>query len=231
MTLDVVTALALILVPILFNVAFFALGRAYDYPDILRREPDEILRRFHAGGTGLLLRWHLLMLSALAFAPVAVLLSAVLQASAALSAVTIVVGVSAGLVQAIGLLRWTYAVPELARRWVAAGGDEGAPARASIEVVFATLHRFLGVGVGEHLGYLLTGAWTLLAAASIVTTAVLPAWLGWIGLPIGLALVVGSAEFAGPNEREGWRLAGTLIPIAYIGWSIWLIALGVFVLE
>ena len=33
------------------NVAFFELGRAFDYPDILRREPDEILRRFHAGGT------------------------------------------------------------------------------------------------------------------------------------------------------------------------------------
>ena len=66
MSLEVVTALLLIAVPIVFNVAFFELGRAFDYPDILRREPDEILRRFHAGGTGLLLRWHLLMLSALA---------------------------------------------------------------------------------------------------------------------------------------------------------------------
>jgi hypothetical protein len=229
-SLDAVTGLVLIVVPILFNVAFFELGRAFDYPDILRREPDEILRRFHAGGTGLLLRWHLLMLSALAFVPVVVLLSAVLQASAALSAVTIVIGVSAGLVQAIGLLRWTYAVPELARRWVAADGDDARPARQAIEVTFATLHRFLGVGVGEHLGYLLTGAWTLLAAASIVTTAVLPAWLGWLGVPIGLALVVGSAEFAGPNEGDGWRLAGIVVPIAYIAWSLWLIALGVFTL-
>ena len=69
MSLDVVTGLLLIVVPILFNVAFFALGQAFDYPDILRREPDEILRRFHAGGTGLLLRWHLLLLSALAMVP------------------------------------------------------------------------------------------------------------------------------------------------------------------
>src|SRR5262245_33760436 len=191
MSLDVAAALLLIVVPILFNVAFFELGRAFDYPDILRREPDEILRRFNDGGTGLLLRWHLLMLSALAFVPVVVLLSAALQASAALSAVTIVIGVSAGLVQAIGLLRWTYAVPELARRWVGADGADGAPARQAIEVTFATLHRFLGVGVGEHLGYLLTGVWTLLAAASIVTTALLPGWLGWLGVPIGLALIVG----------------------------------------
>ena len=101
----------------------------------------------------------------------------------------------------LGLLRWTYAVPELARRWVAADGDgtAGDATRRSIEVTFAILHRYLGVGVGEHLGYLLTGAWTLLVAASIVTTTVLPAWLGWIGVPIGLALVVGAAEFAGPT--------------------------------
>ena len=126
MSLDVVTALFLIAVPILFNVAFFELGRAFDYPDILRREPDEILRRFHAGGTGLLLRWHLLTLSALAMVPLVALLLAWSSApTPALTTVTIVVGVAAGLVQALGLLRWPYAVPELARRWVAA--DAPAP--------------------------------------------------------------------------------------------------------
>ncbi len=223
-SLDVVTALFLIVVPILFNVAFFELGRAFDYPDILRREPDEILRRFHAGGTGLLLRWHLLMLSALAMAPLVALLAVALGAAPALTTVTIVVGVAAGLLQALGLLRWPYAVPELARRWVAADGDgSGEATRRSIEVTFAILHRYLGVGVGEHLGYLLTGLWTLLTAASIVTTTAIPAWLGWIGALIGLALIVGSAEFAGPNERDGWRLAGIVVPIAYIAWSIWLI--------
>ena len=156
----------------------------------------------------------------------------VLGAAPALTSMTIVVGVAAGLVQALGLLRWPYAVPELARRWVAADarGPGGRRDPQSIEVTFAVLHRFLGVGIGEHLGYLLTGLWTLLAAASIVTTTIIPAWLGWLGVPIGLALVVGSAEFAGPNERDGWKLAGIIVPIAYVAWSIWLIALGVAVL-
>ncbi len=214
----------------MFNVAFFELGRAFDYPDILRREPDEILRRFAAGGTGLLLRWHALMLSALAMVPLVALLSVVLGASASLTTLTIVVGVSAGLTQTIGLSRWPYAVPELARRWVAADGPDAEATRRSLEVTFATLHRFLGVGIGEHLGYLLTGLWTLLAGASIVTTTAIPAWLGWLGVPIGLALVIGSAEFAGPNERDGWKLAGIIVPIAYVAWSIWLIALGVSLL-
>jgi hypothetical protein len=232
MSPDTVTALLLIVVPIGFNVSFLELGRTFDYPDILRREPDEILRRFAAGGTGLLLRWHALMLTALAMVPLVALLSTVLGASPALSTVTIAIGVAAGLTQTIGLSRWPYAVPELARRWVAADeadGPDREATRRSIEVTFAILHRFLGVGIGEHLGYLLTGLWTLLAAASIVTTSAIPAWLGWIGVPIGLALVVGSAEFAGPNERDGWKPAGIIVPIAYIAWSVWLIALGVSV--
>ena len=67
-------------------------------------------------------------------------------------------------------------------------------------------------------------------AASIVSTTVLPGWLGIVGVPIGIALLVGTLEFVGPNEREGWALAGTIVPIAYIAWSIWLIALGIFLL-
>ena len=225
--MDVVTAVLLIAVPIAFNLAFFELGRAFDYPNILRKEPDEILRRFAAGGSGLILRWEALLLSALAMLPLVALLAVALGASAALSAAAIVVGSSAALVQALGLVRWPFAVPELARRYVAADGTDAAATRRAIEVTFATLHRLLGVGIGEHLGYLLTGIWTLLVAASILSTVVLPAWLGLIGIPVGVTLLIGTLEFVGPNEEQGWPLAGTIVPIAYIAWSIWLIALGV----
>ena len=231
MTTELATAVLLIVVPLAFNLAFFELGRAFDYPDILRREPDEILRRFAAGGSGLILRWQALLVSALLMLPLAVLPAVVLGASPALTALSIAVGAVAALVQGLGLVRWPFAVPELARRYVAApDGPEGDATRDAVEVVFATLHRLLGVGIGEHLGYLFTGLWTLLIAASILSTAILPAWLGIVALPIGVALLVGTLEFVGPNERDGWALAGTIVPIAYIAWSVWLIALGVFLL-
>ena len=57
---DAAAAVLLIAVPIAFNLAFFELGRAFGYPNILRREPDEILRRFAVGGSGLVLRWEAL---------------------------------------------------------------------------------------------------------------------------------------------------------------------------
>ena len=228
MSAEVATALLLIAVPIAFNAAFFELGRAFDYPNILRREPDEILRRFAAGGSGLLLRWQALLVSALAMLPLTALLAIVLAAAPALTVLSIVIGAAAALVQALGLVRWPFAVPELARRYVTADGPDAAATRRTIELIFGTLHRLLGVGIGEHLGYLLTGLWTLLVAVSILSTAVLPGWLGLIGLPIGVAVLIGTLEFVGPNEQSGWPLAGKIVPIAYIAWSLWLIALGMF---
>ena len=226
----VAAAILLIVVPVAFNVAFFELGRAFDYPAILRREPEEILRRFAAGGSGLLLRWQLLFLSALAMAPLAVVLAVVLDAGPVLTPLTMVIGVVAALVQGLGLGRWLFAVPELARRYAAADGPDGAATRGSIEIAFAVLHRYLGVGVGEHLGYLATGLWTILVSISIASGTSLPVWMAIVGVVIGIALLVGTLEFVGPNERNGWPLAGTIVPIAYIAWSIWLIVVGLLLL-
>jgi hypothetical protein len=230
MSAEVVAALLLIAVPIAFNLAFFELGRAFDYPNILRREPDEILRRFAAGGSTLILRWEALLLSALAMLPLVALLAVVLGAPPALTVASVVVGSAAAVVQSLGLVRWPFAVPELARRYVAADGPDGAATRRSVEVVFATLHRLLGVGIGEHLGYLLTGAWTLLVAISVLSATAIPAWLGVLGIPIGIALLIGTLEFVGANEEHGWPLAGTIVPIAYIAWSLWLVMLGIALL-
>jgi hypothetical protein len=231
MTVDLITAVLLIIVPIAFNVAFFELGRAFDYPDILRKDADQILRRFVEGGAGLILRWEALLVSALLMLPLVALLAVTLGASPALTALALVTGTTAAVVQGLGLVRWPFAVPELARRYVAApAGADGDAERHSVEVMFATLHRLLGVGVGEHLGYLFTGLWTLLTTASIVTTSVLPGWLGIVGVVIGVGLLVGTLEFVGPNERDGWRPAGVIVPIAYIAWSVWLLALGIALL-
>jgi hypothetical protein len=227
LSVDAAAAVLLIAVPIGFNLAFFELGRTFDYPNILREHPDVILRRFVAGGVPLLLRWHALLLSALAMLPLVVLLAMALGADSALTIAGVVIGSAAALVQTLGLVRWPFAIPELARRYVAADGPDAAPTRQTIEVVFAMLHRLLGVGIGEHLGYLLTGVWTVLVAVSIVSTAAVPPWLGWVGLPIGCALLLGSLEFVGPNEEAGWWLAAAIVPIAYVAWSLWLVALGI----
>jgi hypothetical protein len=179
----------------------------------------------------LILRWEALLVSALLMLPLVALLAVVLGAGPGLSVLSVVVGATAAIVQGLGLVRWPFAVPELARRYVAApDGPDGDATRRTVEVVFATLHRLLGVGIGEHLGYLLTGLWTLLISASILSTTVIPGWLGIVGVLVGVALLIGTLEFVGPNERDGWSPAGVIVPIAYIGWSVWLMVLGVVLL-
>jgi hypothetical protein len=228
MSLTLVTGTALIALPIAFNVLFTALARTFEYPDILRHEPAAILARFRAGGRRLLVTWWLFALTALALVPVAALLAAELApAGDGLVAAALALGVTAGLVQALGLMRWPFLVPLLARLHAAATTDGE---RVAVEVVFAAMHRYLGVAVGEHLGYLLTGAWTIVVGLALMSSSAHPDWLGWAGLVIGALLAIGSLEFVGYPGDRGWPVAERLVPIAYLAWSAWLVVLGVAVL-
>jgi len=50
------------------------------------------------------------------------------------------------------------------------------------------------VAVGEHLGYSLTGVWTLLTGVAAIQSTTVPAWIGVIGILIGAAIVVCALE-------------------------------------
>jgi hypothetical protein len=229
MSTATVAGMVLVALPLVFNAAFAALAAIFDYPDILRRPTDEVLARFRAGGTKLVLWWWTFALTAAALAPLAVLLARALDgASDTLRAVAATIGVLAALVQFLGLIRWPFLVPYLAR--VAVEPDASPARREAIDVVFQAFNRYLGVAVGEHLGYLLTGAWSILVGFAFTQTTVAPSWLGIPGIVVGALLVLCSLEFVGPAERTGWRLAGTLTPITYIAWSLWLIVSGIALL-
>jgi hypothetical protein len=229
MSTRVVAGIFLIALPIAFNVSFALLGARFDYPDILRRPSDEVLERFRRGGPALLLIWWAFALTAVLFVPLVVLLSAAIaDADQTLLAITTIVGVLAALVQFLGLIRWPFMVPYLARE-----AEQAAPGSArqeSIDIVFQSFNRYLGVAVGEHLGYGLTGVWSVLAGAALMQTNVVPSWVGIPGVVVGAGLLLCSLEFVGPHEASGWKLAETLTPVAYLLWSIWLVVAGVALL-
>jgi hypothetical protein len=226
MTTQTWTAVPLIVLPVAYNVLFTMLARSFDYPDILRRPTGEVLQRFAAGGSRLVLTWWAFAMSAVLLAPAAVLVSASLSdANATLLSMATAVGILAALVQFLGLIRWPLAVPHLAREMADANGSPGK--KDAIDVVFQTLNRYLGVAVGEHLGYLFTGAWTILVGVAVLQSDVLHPAFGIAGVVLGPLFVIGSFEFVGSNERTGWGLAGSLVPVAYVGWSLWLLAIGI----
>src|SRR5688500_14213484 len=146
MSVEAVAGAFLIVAPLWFNATFALLGKRFEYPDILRRPAEEILARFRAGGSSLILLWWMFMLSGLLLIPAVVLLGQALGFTGVVP-LAVSIGVLAGLVQMLGLMRWVYLVPSLARSQ-ADPALEGGQREANF-AVFRAMHQYLGVGVGE----------------------------------------------------------------------------------
>ena len=213
-TLQRMTGLAMIAVPVVFMAAFTGLQMSFNYPDILRQPAAEILAGFTAGGPALLATWYIFMLSALAFIPVGVLSGLWLwprsQTAAAFAATF---GILAGLVQGLGLLRWVVLVPSLA----SSTGDA-----ATTQAVFDAFHLYAGQGIGEHFGYLFTALWTVSVAAAL--------W-GRYRLIAATGLVLALGIATGMAEPFGLPMAGAINAISYTLWALWLVVLGVVVIR
>ena len=225
MTTQVLTGLLLLVLPVAYNGLYTLLARSFDYPDILRQPTGQILDRFAAGGSRLVLTWWGFAMSAVLLAPAVVLVSATLaDANPTILALATAIGLLAALVQFLGLIRWPFAVPHLARL---VGDPATTPAtKEAVEVTFQTLNRYLGVAVGEHLGYLFTGLWSALTGVALIQSEVLHPALGVAGIVLAPLFVLGSLEFVGAHEPTGWKPAAGLVPLAYTAWSLWLLLVG-----
>lgn len=219
---------AALILAIAFNLPFALLASSFNYPDILRRPAGEVLDAFAAGGAPLILTWYAFALSAvglICFAPALALATADWTRRPGLAVAAALMGTLAGLAQAIGLFRWVFAVPALATLHADPTTDNST--RASLETAFTLLNGWGGVGIGEHLGQILTVAWVGLAAlqalsnherfarpaATIAALAV--AGIG-IGLGDGLSIALG---------HEAPLLAMATVA-GYVAFSLWLVVTG-----
>lgn len=218
-----ITGVLLILLPVLFNVAFFMLGRLFEYPAILRQPTATILLKFNAGGARLIAWWYVFAFAAILFIPLPVLFYQIINTSdTPYLLVGTVIGVLAGVMQVLGLLRWSFLVPTLARSYL--NPEASNSERDAAAIVFQAFHQYAGAALGEHLGYMFTAVWTLFAALATMGSAFYPAWFGWIGILAALGILIGLLE------PLGVRFAGAVNAISYIVWSLWLIAAGVLLL-
>ena len=115
-------------------------------------------------------------------------------------ALATVAGVLASLVQFLGLIRWPFLVPYLAR--AAAESAPDSPRGEAVDVVFQAFNRYLGVAVGEHLGYAHRHL-VVFAGGALIQTAVVPDWLGVVGAATGPLFLLCSLEFVGAPSDPG----------------------------
>lgn len=212
--------LLLILAPLIFTAGFTGLQMTFDYPDILRRPAGEVLTRFAGAGMDLHIYWYAMTVAALALIPTSVLTAVHFwKRDPALAGLAAAFGILAGLVQALGLIRWVMLVPALATSYTAGGATDAD--RAMAAAIFDAANRYLGIGVGEHLGYLFTALWTLLISALIFQDRRILS-VGGVAISLGV--------LAGMLEPFGMPWAGDINAIAFSLWALWALALGVALL-
>lgn len=213
----------LIISPVLFNAFFILLQKYFEYPGILRKPTEYILQRFSEGGRRLIVIWYCFALTPILFVVLVAMMQQVfLSSNLPYLGLATTIGVLAGTVQFFGLIRWPFLVPHLAKTYKDPTSSQAT--RDSVMVVFQAFNRYIGVAIGEHLGYLFTSIWTILIGLAIASSSLLNPLLGLLGIIVGISIAVGMLEEA------GLKSAGTVVAISYVLWSSWLIVIGLFLL-
>jgi hypothetical protein len=204
-------------------VPYTILTITFNYPDILREEPDTLLRAFNQGGPSLIFTWLAFALMGFPLLVGYALLGKKLETDFPGVRWLTTIGVISGIVQIVGLLRWVFVVPVLATDFV---NTQNAATQSSIIINFKVIHQFGGVLLGEHLGQLFTIIWTVGISYFLLKSGIIARWVAWLGiLSSGIYLLAQADLFAtvipGFPVWEPAGFAGSTL------WLLWLIITGI----
>jgi len=211
------TAVLLIGAAVLANLAFSALGSIFNYPDVLDEPAAQVLASFRDHEAAVSVWFGVLALSAALLAPVAIGVGRLSATRAMRYAVP--VGITAAVVQVIGLLRWPILVPGYA----ADAASSSAAVAAGGRDAFTTASDILGTALGETLGYLLTATWTALVVVAL-GRAFAGRWFQALGGLAAALVLVGVLSPLDLPAVDGLNFIG------YVLWSVWLVAFAVVIL-
>ena len=218
-----------ILGAILVNIPYTLLIMNFDYPDVLRLPTAEILTKFQAGGNSLIYTWLAFAWAGLPMLFGALMLKRILQKEdSPFLETTTTFGVLGFIVQVIGLLRWVFVVPVLARLFADPAADSAT--RTAVAAVFAAVHQYGGVVLGEHIGQFFTILWMTLISAIIYNSPLFRKWVAWLGWIASVIYLLAQTELlatAIPTFPSiDWAgLAGSLL------WLLWTIVMGVYLMR
>ena len=214
---------------VLVNIPYTLLIMNFDYPDILRLPTAEILTRFQAGGNALIYTWLAFAWVGLPMLFGAIMLKRILadeQAPFLETATTL--GVIGFIVQVVGLLRWVFVVPALARLYTDPSTDSAT--QAAVAAVFTAVHQYGGVILGEHMGQFLIILWMSMISSIMYKSKMFSKWvaiLGWVASAIYLLAQTELLATAIPTFPViDWAgLVGSLL------WLVWMIVMGVYLVK
>lgn len=213
----------------LVNIPYTLLIINFDYPDILRLPTAEILTRFQSGGNPLIYTWLAFAWVGLPMLFGAIMLKRILEKEGSLFLETATtLGVIGFIVQVIGLLRWVFVVPVLARIFTDPAAD--AVTKTAVAAVFTAVHQYGGVILGEHLGQLLIVLWMSMISGIIQRSVIFSKWVAWLGWFASAVYLLAQTELLATAIPSfpviGWAgLTGSLL------WLLWMIVIGVYLVK
>ncbi|HSR20250.1 MAG TPA: DUF4386 domain-containing protein [Anaerolineales bacterium] len=218
-----------ILGAVMVNIPYMLLILNFDYPDILRAPAHEILGQFQAGGSGLVYTWLAFAWVGLPMLLGAIMLKRILGAEQHpyLETAT-TIGVIGFVVQLIGLLRWVFVVPVLAR--LHADPAASAAAKETLAAVFLAIHQYGGVVLGEHIGQLFIIVWMSMISAILARSPLFARWVAWLGWIASGVYLLAQTELLATVIPDfpvlDWAgLYGSLL------WLLWTIVVGAFLIR
>lgn len=226
-------ALFLTLEAILVTVPFFILQSVFEFPDILRQPADYALKLFVQRESVIVPTYYFFLLSALFAIPLTIALVRFFASNEAASkgnSALLSLGTATAIFQAIGFSRWVFTIPMIAHVYFTPNTSEAS--KQTLALIYDTLNRYLGLTVGEHLGFLSMGAWTIVLAwqfgAANIASMGLTRIVVWTGYATGVLTILSAGEHFGGGSAPFFAVLNI---IANTVWIFWLVALAIIIIR
>jgi len=223
------TGLFFVIGAVLVNIPYTLLIINFDYPDILRVPVDKILTQFQAGGSTLIYTWLAFAWVGLPMLFGAIMLKRILEKENSLFLETATtIGVIGFVVQVIGLLRWVFVVPVIARLYT--DPTTTTTMKESLSALFMGIHQYGGVVLGEHMGQFFIVLWMSMVSAIIYKSPIFAKWVAWLGWIASAVYLLAQTELLATAIPDfpviDWAgLSGSLL------WLLWMVVIGVYLIK
>jgi hypothetical protein len=197
------------------------LGANFEFPDVLRKPAAYSLTLFHQNQNVIVPAYYLFMISSLLFLPITALIKTHAK-SKELDASWInlfqLAGIATAVFQVIGFCRWIFLMPFLSNQYFSA--EATATSKQIIEFIYDTMNRYAGMTIGEHLGFLGMGFWTI----ALTRVVELNKWMKVTGIIIGSLIIIATAEQFGGSYAN---LFGQLNFLVNTLWTLWIVIVAI----
>lgn len=221
--LQELSVLLLLAMVVTITAPVIILGASFNFPSILREPAAAAFALFRENQTIIIFGYYIFLLSSLLFIPLTLVLQKVLFQTKSKTALNLFAGfgLATAIFQCIGFVRWIFVMPFLTKSYF-----DKPESQQTITIIYEMLNRYAGMSIGEHLGFLVMGFWTICLGLILLQHPSFNKWIGVIGVIIGVWLIASILEHFGGLFSS---IFADINMAANTLWTLWLLLIAVFI--